>query len=298
MSLNEPLANWNGEEMLLREVLVPALDRAFFFGDGVYEALRVYGGRPWLLEEHFRRLEISLREVQVVCDLDRLKRRTLVTLEHAAVQSGLIYIQITRGVAERTHRFPTPLPIPNELVYVQAVPPDKYESVRKNGVAAVTTEDIRWRRCDIKSLNLLPNCLAQEAARRAGAAEAIFVDTEGYVTEGTHTNVFGVRNRALFTAPLSHRILAGITRGWLLQQAPQFGFEVRQQPIASSELGQMSEVFLTGTTAEILGVRSVNGIAIGEGRAGQVTAELFRLYRDAIGQRSESLPADRHNAFA
>jgi D-alanine transaminase len=295
MSLKEPLANWNGEEMPLSEVRVPATDRAFLFGDGVYEAIRVYAGLPWLLEEHFIRFETSLRETQIACDLNRLKQRLLVTLEHASAESALIYIQVTRGAAERTHRFPAPLPAPNELIYVQAIPPDKYERVRECGVAAVTAEDIRWHRCDIKSLNLLPNCLAQEAAKRAGAEEAIFVDNNGYVTEGTHTNVFGLRNRVLYTAPLSHRILAGITRAWLVKETPRFGLEIRQEPISLVEMTRMSEIFLTGTTAEILGVRSVDGIQIGQGRAGEVTSELFRRYREHIGRQSKSLPANPHS---
>lgn len=282
MSGKEPLANLNGSEMPLNEVLVPVTDRAFFFGDGVYEVVRIYGGRPWLLEEHFMRLEASLRGIQLDCDLDRLKQRALATLQHARVDSAMIYIQVTRGAAKRNHSFPEPPPPPNELIYIQELPPDKYESVRKRGVAAVTAKDIRWQRCDIKSINLLPNCLVQESAKRAGAEEALFVGDDGYVTEGTHTNVFGIRDGTLFTAPLSNRILAGITRRWVLDHAAEAGLAVSETAIKAGDIPHMSEVFLTGTTTEILGVRTVDGIKIGQGCTGDITGELFRLLKDDI----------------
>lgn len=279
MSGNEPLANWNGLEMPLNEVLVPVTDRAFLFGDGVYEAIRTYGGKPWLLEEHFNRLRASLNGIQMDCNLDRLKQRALTTLDHAGFRNGLLYIQVTRGAAKRSHCFPDPLPAPNELIYVQEIPPDKYERVRAVGVPTVTTKDIRWQRCDIKSVNLLPNCLAQEAARRAGAEEAIFVGDDGCVSEGTHTNVFGVKNGTLFTAPLSNRILAGITRAWVLNHAAELGLVVRESSIRADDLPLMAEMFLTGTTVDILGVHSVDGIKIGKGRAGDLTLKLFRLLK-------------------
>ena len=287
MSGKGPLANWNGREMPLDEVLVPVTDRAFFFGDGVYEVVRVYGGRPWLLEEHLARLEASLKGILLDCDIERLKQRALVTLDHARDDSAMIYIQVTRGAAKRNHSFPEPPPIPNELINIQELPQDKYASVRQCGVAAVTAKDIRWRRCDIKSINLLPNCLAQESAKRAGAEEALFVGDDGCVTEGTHTNVFGIRDGTLFTAPLSNSILAGVTRRWVLDHAAEAGLAACETAMRADEIHRMSEIFLTGTTTEILGVRAVDGIEIGKGCTGEGTAELLRLLNNDIASLVE-----------
>lgn len=278
MNAYAPLANWNGNETLLEDLMVPALDRAFFFGDGVYEAIRVYAGKPFLLEQHFARLAVSLEAIQIETDLGRLKQRTLQTLVNSQIQSALIYIQVTRGTAKRTHCFPKPLSSPNVLITVQQMPLDKYEGMRGCGVKVVTTEDIRWKRCDIKSLNLLPNCLAQEAAKKAGSEEALFV-RDGFITEGTHTNVFGIIDGVLRTAPLSSNILAGITRWWVLKQAGENNLIVREDPIHTDHISQLSEMFLTGTTTEILGINMIDGIQIG-GSSGRFTKKLFDLYQN------------------
>lgn len=191
-------------------------------------------------------------------------------------------MQVTRGTAGRSHAFPKPPPQPNELVYVQEIPEDKYQEVRPTGIKVVTCEDTRWKCCHIKSVNLLPNCLAQEAACRVGAEEALFVGNEGYITEGTHTNVFAVQGQTMRTAPLSERILPGVTRAWILDHAAEVGLRIKERPIHVNELPHLSEMFLTGTTVEVLGVSAVDDRPIGDGRSGHYTGLLFQSLRRAI----------------
>lgn len=276
------LANWNGEEMPLEDARVSVLDRAFLFGDAVYEALRVYGGRAWLLEEHLRRLGSSLREVRITADVDRLRERLLETLRHSGVREGLVYIQVTRGAAPRMHRFPTPAPTPNELIYVQEYAGDPFAAVRATGVACITHPDLRWERRDIKSTNLLGNCLASQAAAEAGAYEAILVESGGVISEATHNSVFAVKQGRVLTAPRSHQILPGITRGLVLQLAERAGIGVVEASFHRSDLEVIDELFLTGTTSEVLPVVTVDGRPVGSGRPGPLTLRLASTYRAAV----------------
>ena len=167
MNLPRALANLNGEQMPLENVKVSALDRGFLFGDAVYEVLRIYAGKPWLLEEHWRRFADSLEAVRIRgVDLERVRRRMLETIAAGGFQEALAYLQITRGVAPRRHVFPPDTP-PTEFLYVQEFS-DPYVAKRREGVAVVTQPDLRWQRCDIKSTNLLANVLTMQAAAIAG----------------------------------------------------------------------------------------------------------------------------------
>ena len=182
----EPLANLNGDIMPLAEVKIPALDRGFLFGDAVYEVLRVYQGRPWLADEHFERLARSLQAIRIQgVDVARLRRRMQETITAGRFQEAIVYIQITRGAAPRSHPFPAQA-TPLELLYVQEFD-DPYRSARLTGGAVLTRPDIRWDRCDIKSTNLLANVLAMQAAREHDCVETLFCLPDGTLTEGTHT---------------------------------------------------------------------------------------------------------------
>lgn len=273
------LANWNGEFLPLADVRVSVLDRGFLFGDGIYEVLRVYAGRPFLCEEHMQRLRRSLREVRIDCDADRLERRMQDTLRQSGVQEGLIYIQVTRGgAANRTHRFPDPSVPPNELIYVEELDGDPYAQYRKTGVRLITVPDVRWGRCDIKSVNLLANCMAAQAAKEAGCIEALLVKPDGTITEGSHTSIFAVKDGRILTTPLGPQILPGITRGLVLRLADKAGIPVTEGVLRRDELASLDEMFLTGTTSEVLAVVQVDGQAIGEGKPGTVTGQLYTTY--------------------
>ncbi len=277
-----PLANWNGELMPLDEVRVSVLDRAFLFGDAIYEALRVYDGRAFLETEHLARLRRSLDAIRITCDVDRLTERMRQTLHASGVQNGLIYMQVTRGAAPRTHHFPDPPVTPNELIYVSDMPGDPHAELRERGAAVITFEDLRWQRCDIKSANLLGNCFAAQAAYEAGCIEAILVARDGTITEGSHTSLFGVRDGAVRTSALGHHILPGITRGLVVQLTARSGIPLHEEPLTRASLETMDELFLTGTTAEVLPVTRIDDRPVGDGAVGPVARRLQQAFRDFV----------------
>jgi D-alanine transaminase len=277
----DPLANLNGTLMQLSQVRISALDRGFLFGDAVYEVLRVYGGRPWLADEHFARLRQSLESLRIVnVDAASIRRRVAETLAKSGVREGMVYIQVTRGAAPRKHAFPkdaTPL----ELIYVQEFR-DPYVALRESGAAAVTYPDIRWRRCDIKSTNLLGNVLAQQAAVEAGAEEALLYLPDGTLTEGSHTNLFGVIGGKLVTRPTSNNILPGITRSLVLKLAASAGVAVEERNLQRDRLAEVPELFISGTTSEVMPIVTVDGQQLGDGRPGPVTRRIQEAYAEAV----------------
>lgn len=280
----EPLANWNGRIMPLSEVRVSVLDRAFLFGDAVYEALNIYSGRYWLFREHMTRLRRSLSELRIPCDVDRLESRMLETLAASGVSHGIVYLQVTRGEAPRTHYFPKTPVSPNELIWITDTGPDPHASLREEGVGCITHEDLRWARRDIKTVNLLGNVLGSQAAVEAGCFEAILVEPTGLISEGTHTSVFAVRQGCLLTAPRSHHILPGITRGLVLQLADHANIPIEEHAVHVRDLPELDEMFLTGTSTEVLAIVNVDGKAIGTGRPGPITRKLHETYRAAVAR--------------
>jgi D-alanine transaminase len=277
----DALANINGELIPLAEAKISALDRGFLFGDSVYEVLRVYQGRPWLEDEHCRRLARSLEAIRIGgIDLERLRQRARATIAAGPFQDAIIYVQITRGSAPRSHPFPanaTPL----EFLFVQEFN-DPYQAARQTGASVITQPDLRWERCDIKSTNLLANVLAMQSAKELGGLEALLYLSDGTLTEGTHTSFFGVLHGAILTTPSGNSILPGITRGLLLRLADRAGIPVRQQSLKRSDLTEVSELFLTGTTSEVLPVVRVDGQKIGEGQPGPITRRLQEAYREVV----------------
>ena len=277
----EPLANLNGTLLPLSEARVPALDRGFLFGDGVYEVLRIYEGRPWLEPEHFQRLARSLNAIRIEgIDLDRLQCRMRETIAAGPFQEATVYVQITRGSAPRTHVFPQNSQ-PLEFLFVQEFF-DPYRELRETGAAVITQPDIRWDRCDIKSLNLLANVLAAQTAMDAGCKEALFYLADGTLTEGTHTSLFGVEDGVLITARNSLAILPGMTRTLIVELATKAGITVREANLQRQSLNRISELFLTGTTSEVLPVVRVDSQTIGDGRPGPITRRMQRAYAEAV----------------
>jgi D-alanine transaminase len=286
----QPLANLNGERVPLAEAKVSVLDRGFLFGDAVYEVLRVYDRKPWLLAEHFRRLAASLEAVRILgIDLDRLRGRLLETIAAGPFREAMAYLQITRGAAPRAHPFPEKA-MPLEFLYVAEFH-DPYAEARRTGAAVVTQPDVRWDRCDIKSTNLLGNVLAMQAAKEAGCLEALLYLPDGTLTEGTHTSFFGVLDGSVLTAPNSNAILPGITRSLVLRLAARAGIPVREQVLRRDELARVSELFLTGTTSEVLPVVRVDGRPVGDGKPGPVARRLQEVYREAVREFLASPPS-------
>lgn len=263
----------NGRFLPWKDATVSIDDRGFQFGDGVYEVIRTYRGAPFELAAHLARLERSAKELSLVQPYSRAQWTQWVQqgLSQAGYQEAKIYIQITRGVAPRDHAFPFGSS-PTVVMTVRELHPLSLQ-IRQDGVTARTCEDLRWGRCDIKSVNLLGNVLAREEAKKAGVFEAILVK-DGLVTEGSLSNVMTVRSGAIVTAPEGPRILSGVTRTVVLELAQKEEIPVEEQFLSLDALYSADEVFLTGTTLEVLGVVRIDGRIIGSGRPGPITKTL------------------------
>jgi D-alanine transaminase len=270
---------FNGQFLPQDEVRISPDDRGFLFADGAYEVVRVYAGQPFLMAEHLGRLRYSLGELRIALpQIEELHgvASELIRCNDLVRDEATIYIEVTRGVAPRAHAFP-PEPVPPTR-YVKVSPFRPAREKWDDGVAVITVPDIRWQRCDIKSLALLPNVLASQEAKERGVEEAILV-REGVITEGAHTNVCMVLDGQLITHPATSRILAGITRGLVLDLCGQIGIPCRQEPIPAAALKAASELVILGTTTEIMPVVQVDGWQVGDGRPGPVTRELQRAFR-------------------
>jgi D-alanine transaminase len=277
-----PLANVDGQVMPLDEVRVSAQDRGFLFGDAIYEVLRLYRGRPWLEKEHFERLRNSLTAIRINdVDLERLARRMRETIEAGGFMEAMVYIQITRGQAPRRHAFP-PAATPLEFLFVQDYEDGPTALVRAQGTRVITCPDIRWGRCDIKSTNLLANVLANQAAAEAGASEALLYLPDGTMSEASHSSFFTVRDGTVYTTPLKSNILPGITRDFLTRLARKAAIPVFEQALRRDDLFKMDELFLTGTTSEVLPIVAVDDKVIGTGKPGPVAKRLLHLHQEAV----------------
>lgn len=272
------IACLNGAYMPLGEARVSVEDRGFLFGDGVYEVIRTYDGAPFLLAPHLERLRRSLAAIRIAPDWapGALEGWIAGALERAGYAEAKVYVQVTRGAAPRDHAFPD-VP-PTTLVAVTPIRPLPAETVAA-GVAVISVPDIRWGRCDVKSLQLLPNVLARQEALDAGAFEALLVGADGAVNEGAGTNLFAVQGGVLTTPALGPRILAGVSRAYLLDLARGMGLATEERTLTVREVYEADEVLLSGTTIEVVGVVTVDGRTVGDGKTGPVTKRLSAAFR-------------------
>ncbi|GGK24991.1 D-alanine aminotransferase [Caldalkalibacillus thermarum] len=266
-----------------QEAKIDIEDRGYQFGDGIYEVIRVYGGRVFLLSEHLQRLKRSADEIQLALplSLDELKQRLLELTDRTKLDEGIIYVQLTRGVAPRYHGFPDPAVKAQLVAYTK--PMDRPLTQQQQGVKAVLVNDIRWLRCDIKTVNLLPNVLAKQKATENGAFEAI-QHRNGTVTEGSSSNVFMVKKGVLHTHPPNNLILNGITRQYVIQLCSELNLRVHEQTFSVNDLLQADEVFITSTTSEIIPVIQIDKDTIGEGRPGPITQQLQQAFDQRIAE--------------
>ena len=286
----------NGEYLEQARAAVSVDDRGFLFGDGVYEVTRARNGRLFEAGRHLRRLERGLEALGIAPPpgfepgggaLLEIAGRLL---RDNGLMNGdaLVYLEITRGVAERTHHFPPAGTPPTVFLRTNrlAAPDD----VRERGATVITTPDLRWERCDLKTVQLLPNVLAKQQAVTAGAFEAVFVRA-GIVTEGASTNVFVVIDGAIHTHPATQRILPGITREIVLELAAERGLRVVEQAVPLEELRGASELFLTSTSTEVMPVARLDGGAVGSGRPGPVARQLHAALRERLERDTTRAPA-------
>ena len=289
------MADWiwmNGEILRSHEASISVQDRGFQFADGVYEVIRLYDGRPFTLERHCQRLWNSAIDIQLTPPLttDGLMaeiRRLLDFAPHPG--DGMIYLQLTRGVAERNHLFPESV-VPTLLFYTKPLPPPAVPATGP-GAKLLTVPDERWKRCWVKSIALLPNVLAKNAAVAAGADEAVFVDHD-FVTECSTSNLFAVINGKLVTPPVGTKVLPGITRAVVIELAGEMGIEVDERAIYVEEAAHAQELFITSTTRELSWVSCWNDKYLGAGRCGPITAKLHRAFQARVlRELARSIPA-------
>jgi D-alanine transaminase len=272
----------NGRYVPHGQAAVHIDDRGYQFADGVYEVTAVRNGKLVDNDWHMERLARSLRELRIDAPMsdEAISMVMAETARRNGVKNGIVYLQITRGVARRDHPFPTGDIAPAIVMTAKNTPAPKAEVI-ENGVKVVSVPDIRWARRDIKSISLLPNCLAKQAAKEIGAYEAWQVADDGHVTEGSSTNAWIVdRDGALITHPVEEQILNGITRRRLIELAKSKGIKVEERYFTIDEAKQAREAFLTSTTSFVTAIVEIDGSVIGNGKPGSLSRDLRELYME------------------
>lgn len=267
----------NGRYLPYANAKVHAEDRGFQFADAVYEVCEVLGGRLVDETRHLDRLARSLSELRIALPMTRSALSNVMreTIRRNRVHDGLVYLQVTRGAGPREFLFPPSGTSPTVVCIARTVKDPAGEIRAETGIAVATISDPRWARCDIKTVMLLPACLAKEYARAQGAREAWFVDDEGFVTEGASSNAWIVdANGLLITRPVTHDILRGVTRTTLMDVARASGYEVRERPFTVAEAKAAREAFITSATNLVMPVVSIDGDRIADGKPGTLTLKL------------------------
>lgn len=266
----------NGRFTTTDERVIGVEDRGFQFGDAIYEVFKFLGKRPIFLSEHYSRMEKGLREIEIRVPWDETQFGDVIRelLARTAFDDGIVYVQITRGESERKHFYPDDL-TPTVVAYSRAFTfPDAAKKSR--GIALVTADDLRWKNCNVKSVNLLANAIAKKKAQRAGADEALFLD-HGLVREAASSSFFGIRGGTVITHPLDEHILPGVVRDRVVSLALANRIRVDERPMREAELFELDEAFITSTTLGVMPVASIDGRAI---RRGDITPALQRLFDD------------------
>lgn len=292
--MGEPLIYIDGEYHPKSEAKISVYDHGFLYGDGVFEGIRVYNGVVFKLDEHLKRLYASAKAIMlnIPMDMEELKSNIIETLKRNCLRDAYIRLIVTRGIGDLGL---DPRKCPNPSVIIIAVPTITLYSpeVRERGVRAI----ISWVRRDpvdatsheIKTLNYMNSILAKIEANNSDVDEAICLDAKGFVSEGAAENLFVVKDGRIFTPPISTGALAGITRNTVMDLARNIGYGVEEKNITPNELFNADEVFMTGTAAEIVAVREINGRVIGEGKAGPVTKRLMEEFTNLIKEGTEGV---------
>ncbi|MBN2683441.1 MAG: aminotransferase class IV [Bacteroidales bacterium] len=273
---------FNGSFIEKEDVKISPDDRGFLFGDGVYEVIRSYNGKFFMFSEHISRLNYSLKELKInYYETDKLEKiaKELLKLNSFENIDATVYIQITRGVAVRSLKFPGGDIMPT--VYITLNKLNEHYYSYKNGISAFLVDDIRWKRCDIKSVNLLANVIAHNQAIDNGSEIGLFVK-DGIITEGTHVGVFGVKNGSLITHPAGKEILPSITRKVIFDLCIKLEIPVLEQAINPENVFNLDELFVVGTSPEIAPVISLNKIPIANGKPGIISIKLQNAFNKLI----------------
>ncbi|XJZ26529.1 D-amino-acid transaminase [Bacillota bacterium Lsc_1132] len=278
----------NGKMMERSEAKVDIEDRGYQFGDGVYEVIRIYNGKMFTVKEHLDRFYRSADNIGITVPYTKGQLTEMLNelIDKNKLGLGIIYMQITRGAAPRNHAFPLGDVAPALSAYTKEI--DRPLESMEKGVRTILTEDIRWLRCDIKSLNLLGNILAKQKASEAGCFEAIQHRGED-VTEGSSSNVFIVKNGVIHTHPSDHFILKGITKDVILELCKENGIALEERIFTLEELQHADEVFLSSTTAEVMPIIEIEGKLVHDGVPGPITRQLQQSFAAAIEKECGSV---------
>ncbi|MFV0592172.1 MAG: D-amino-acid transaminase [Draconibacterium sp.] len=273
----------NGAYVERSEAGISPDDRGFIFADGIYEVTKFYNGKAFRITDHLERLKRSLKEINInfqpVSELESISLTLLEKNRLMNTHAG-VYWQISRGAHPRVHHFPTEI---TPTLYAFAFPLPSAEEKLAKGIKVIVQDDIRWKRCDIKSVSLLPNTMLYNKAVESGAGESILV-RDGYVTEATHSGLFTVKNGVVITRPLSNLILPSITRKVVLELCAANQLPVEEKLFTENELKEMDEIFICGTGSEIMPVVQADDIRIGNGEPGTVTRKIQQLFFDAVNR--------------
>ncbi|EQB37006.1 MULTISPECIES: D-amino-acid transaminase [Virgibacillus] len=269
------------QQFVERSKLIDIEDRGYQFGDGIYEVIGVYDGAFFLLDEHLQRLKRSAKEIQLSLpyELTELKEKLVELVSLNELTDGVVYLQITRGEAERWHHFPRESVTPILIAYTKIE--ETLDEASKNGASAVLTEDIRWLRCDIKTLNLLPNVIAKQKAVENNAVEAI-LHRGDVITEASASNVFMVKDGKVFTHPANNYILNGITRQKVLELCDKLQITVQEEAFTIHDLLAADELFITATKLDIVPIIQVDNQPIGSEIPGETTKKIIQAFHSSL----------------
>lgn len=281
----------NGKFMPIEEAKISVLDRGFIFGDGVYEVIPVYSRKAFRTAEHLRRLQHSLDGIKLANPHNEKEWMGIIDalIARNEMQDQYLYLHITRGVAKRDHAFPNP-PVPPTVFIMSNPLPTPPAELLQSGVGAVTAHDNRWLRCDIKAISLLPNVLLRQMAVDAGCAETILIRsgsnneglfmTDGFMTEGSASNIFVVKGGVLLAPPKDTLMLPGITYDVILEIAAANGIPHEVRKIGVAEVKAADELLLTSSTKEVLAITQLDGKPVGTGKPGPMFAKLHKHYQE------------------
>ncbi len=267
----------NGEFLPYEQAVIPVEDRGFIFADGIYEVIRVYGGKMFRAEDHMARLQRSAAAIRLPLPLStsNLLQAAAELVRRDGLDEASIYLEITRGPAPRTHTFPAEVR-PTVVGFARPVSAPAPNYI-ENGASAITLPDERWLRCDVKSVGLLLNTLAKQKAVEQGAYDALFI-RDGYLTEATSSNAMAVFGGKIYTHPLNNLVLPGITRKVVLELCDQLGIPVVEEAVPAAELVRADEVFITGTVTEVLAITTLDGRPVGTGKPGPIFRQLHAAF--------------------
>lgn len=289
------ISYYNGSYLPREEIHISPDDRGFLFADGVYEVARWYEGFFYDMEGHMARLKRSLREIRIEwpeADEFPAVAEELILRNSLEKKPALVYLQVTRGAAKRSHAFPSPAVTPTVYAFARSFRPDPEKTGK--GIQVIMKNETRWSRCDIKSVSLLPNILSFQEAVENDCHECIFV-RNGIITECAHSNIFFVIDGVLRTHPESEHILSGISRKNILRLAAESGIPHKELAVKEEEFGHATEAFISNTSFEVAPVTLINGNKVGDGRPGPVAARLRVLFNEDV-ERQRALKASAEKA--